>query len=119
MKFVRALLIFGAIANALFFCFHLFLGWRIHHLVKLDPGLRSLIEMLNGGGALLILFLAVASLLVAAEPAGSTGHGVGREPVSAPDGSGGGSGATPGALGDGDLRRPWRGLCRSAGAGSQ
>lgn len=61
MKAARTLLLIGGIANALFFLFHLFLGWQLHHL-QIAPPLRSLMEMLNGGGALFILFLAYVSL---------------------------------------------------------
>ncbi len=61
MKTQKTLLQLGGALSALFFLFHLFLGWRLHH-AQFDAGVRSLLEMMNGGGALLILFLAVASL---------------------------------------------------------
>jgi hypothetical protein len=67
MKIAHVLLRIGGAANALFFFFHLWLGWRVQTLVQIDPGLRSLLEMLNGGGALFILFLAVASLAFSRE----------------------------------------------------
>lgn len=56
----------GGALNALFFLFHLWLGWNFHH-GKLPPDLRALLEMMNGGGALAILFLAVASLAFPAD----------------------------------------------------
>lgn len=61
MKTARLFLRIGGIANGLFFLFHLFLGWKLHQL-QVAPALRALLEMLNGGGALFILFLAYASL---------------------------------------------------------
>lgn len=66
MKTARSLLLVGGVANGLFFLFHLFLGWRLHHLQVAAP-LRSLLEMLNGGGALFILFLTYASLVRSTE----------------------------------------------------
>jgi hypothetical protein len=68
MKLTRNLLYVGGAASFVFFLFHLWLGWRIHGFAQLDPGIRSLLEMLNGGGALLVLFLASASWLVARAP---------------------------------------------------
>ena len=67
MKLARTLLYIGGAANALFFLFHLWLGWRIHQWAQLPAGARPLMEMLNGGGALFVLFLAVASLAFNAE----------------------------------------------------
>lgn len=66
MKSARSLLLIGGSANALFFLFHLFLGWQIHHL-QIAPPLRALMAMLNGGGALFILFLAYVSLFRSGE----------------------------------------------------
>jgi hypothetical protein len=66
MKLAKTFVVVGGIANALFFLFHLFLGWKLHQL-QVAPPLRSLLEMLNGGGALFILFLAFASLAYAEE----------------------------------------------------
>ncbi|HVU35058.1 MAG TPA: hypothetical protein VHE61_16615 [Opitutaceae bacterium] len=67
MKTPTLLLRVGAAANALFFLFHLWLGWQLHQLTKLDPAIRSLLEMLNGGGAVCLLFLVFASWAVARE----------------------------------------------------
>lgn len=66
MKTTRLLLYTVAGANALFFAFHLFLGWQIHRL-QLDPALRALMEMLNGGGALSILLIAVTAIVLVRE----------------------------------------------------
>jgi hypothetical protein len=66
MKTAQKLLLVGGIANALFFLFHLFLGWQLHH-AQVVPPLRSLLEMLNGGGALFILFLTLTSLVLPTE----------------------------------------------------
>lgn len=52
----------GGILNAGFVLFHVWLGWRIHGLPGLAPGLRALMEMLNVGEVLLIAFATVASL---------------------------------------------------------
>jgi len=57
----------GGAANALFFLFHLWLGWYFHRLPGLPPFVRSVIEMLNGATALFMLFLAIASLAYATE----------------------------------------------------
>lgn len=66
MKTPRLLLQVGGALNALFFLFHLWLGWNIHHW-KLPPDLRALLEMMNGGGALALLFLAVGALAFPAD----------------------------------------------------
>jgi hypothetical protein len=75
MKTAKILLFIAGVANALFFLFHLLLGWKIHHLTQVPPNLHSLLEMLNGGGALFILFLAVAPLAFARDVLGT---GLGR-----------------------------------------
>jgi hypothetical protein len=67
MKLARILLLIGGVTNAVFFLFHLWLGWQIHRWTGLPPGARTLMEMLNGGGALFILLLAVASLACATD----------------------------------------------------
>ena len=67
MKLARTLLLIGGVTNAVFFLFHLWLGWQIHRWAGLPPGARVLMEMLNGGGALFILLLAVASLACATD----------------------------------------------------
>ena len=61
MQLPRLLLHIGGALNALFFVFHVWLGWQIRHW-SLTPGLRALLELLNGGGAFFVLFLAIASL---------------------------------------------------------
>lgn len=66
MKLAKNLLIAGGVLNAVFVLFHVWLGWRIHHM-GLPPATRSLMEMLNGGGTLFILFLAVTGLCCARE----------------------------------------------------
>ncbi|ACB75277.1 hypothetical protein [Opitutus terrae] len=66
MKTAKVLLLASGVANGLFFLFHLYMGWQLHHL-QVAPGLRALLEMFNGGGALFILFLTYASLLRAEE----------------------------------------------------
>lgn len=62
----RRLLVFTAVSNALFFLLHVWLGVQIHRL-PLDPAFKSLLELLNGGGALFILFLSAASWAAARE----------------------------------------------------
>jgi hypothetical protein len=61
MKVSKTLLQIGGALSAVFFLFHLFLGWQIHHW-NMPVNIRALLEMFNGGGAVFILFLAVASL---------------------------------------------------------
>ncbi|HUB02854.1 MAG TPA: hypothetical protein VL983_09215 [Terriglobales bacterium] len=63
----KILLIAGGILNTLFCIFHVFLGYQIHSLMHLAPPVRALLEALNAGGALFILFFAYASLLRGAE----------------------------------------------------
>jgi len=58
----KALLIVGGVLNSVFFLFHVYLGYQIHHLVRLAASYRSLMEALNVGGCLFILFFAYASL---------------------------------------------------------
>jgi hypothetical protein len=58
----RALLTVAGIVNALFGLFHILLGWQLRLATDLPPGARSLLQALNLGGALLIFFLAYASL---------------------------------------------------------
>lgn len=70
MKTQKLLLNVGGACNALFFLFHLWLGWQFHR-AQVAPGLRALLETLNAGGALLILFLAVASLAFARDVLGT------------------------------------------------
>ena len=67
MKIAKILTLIGGAANAVFFLFHLWLGWQIHKWPNLSPGLLALLEMLNGGGALFILLFAVASLACPAD----------------------------------------------------
>jgi len=58
----KALLVAGGVLNAFFFLFHLLLGYQIHHLTPVAPPYRALMEALNTGGALFILFFAYVSL---------------------------------------------------------
>ncbi len=58
----KNLLLMGGAANALFFLFHLWLGWTIWHWAQVPAGLRGLLEMFNIGGALFIGFFAYVSL---------------------------------------------------------
>ena len=58
----RTLLIVGGVFNALFFLFHIFLGYQIYLIQNIDSESRALMEMLNVGGCLMIAFFAVASL---------------------------------------------------------
>lgn len=58
----RSLILVGGVANTLFFIFHLWLGWNLHHAVQIPFPLRGLLEMFNIGGTLCIGFLAYASL---------------------------------------------------------
>jgi len=67
MKLAKTLLLIGGIANALFFLFHCWLGWQLHGWAALPPAARVLMEMLNGGGAGLVLLLAVASFACTAD----------------------------------------------------
>ena len=63
MKLAKTLLLVGGAINALFFLFHCWLGWQIHRWgTGLPPSANVLLEMLNGGSALFILLLAIASL---------------------------------------------------------
>ncbi len=57
----RAILIFGGVLNTALALFHVFLGWQIHRLQGIADGHRALMEMLNVGGTLMIVFFAVAS----------------------------------------------------------
>jgi hypothetical protein len=59
----KLLLRTGGVINALFFLFHIWLGWRIWHWTGVPEGLRALLEIFNVGGALFIAFFAYASLL--------------------------------------------------------
>jgi hypothetical protein len=67
MKTPTILLRIGGAANVIFFLFHLLMGWQLHGLTRVGPEIRSLLEMLNGGGALFILLLTVASLALTTE----------------------------------------------------
>src|SRR5512136_2548037 len=67
----RILLRIGGAVNAFFVLFHIWLGYRIH----VSPGIagydRPLMEMLNAGGVLFILFFAISSLCYAQEMLGT------------------------------------------------
>ncbi len=67
MRLAKTLLITGGVINALFTLFHLWLGWRIHHWAVLQPPVRALMEMLNGGGTLFILLITLVSLVAVEE----------------------------------------------------
>lgn len=59
----KALLILGGVINLVFGLFHLYLGYVLHTIPGIPEGYRPLMEMLNAGGALMIFFMAFASLL--------------------------------------------------------
>jgi hypothetical protein len=59
----RPLLIVGGVLNTVLALFHVILGWQIHRLQNISAGHRALMEMLNSGGALMIVFFAVASFV--------------------------------------------------------
>ena len=59
----KRLMIAGGILNALFFLFHVFVGYRIQHFSQLAANYRALLESFNVAGALFILFIAYASFL--------------------------------------------------------
>jgi len=75
MKTKLLLLRLGGISNALFFLFHLFLGWSIWHWTQVPLALRGLLETFNLAGALFIGFFAYASLC---HPAEMLESGLGR-----------------------------------------
>lgn len=57
----KALLIAGGILNAVFFVFHIILGYQIHQLTNLPAPYRALMEALNLGGVLFLFFFSYAS----------------------------------------------------------
>jgi hypothetical protein len=63
----RPLLIVGGVLNSILALFHVWLGRQIHLMPGVTPGQRALIEMLNAGGVLMIVFFAVASLACATD----------------------------------------------------
>jgi hypothetical protein len=67
----RPLLIVGGIFNVALALFHVWLGRQIHRLADVNPGHKALMEMLNAGGTLMIIFFAVASLAFAADLLGT------------------------------------------------
>jgi hypothetical protein len=67
MKLARTLLLGGGVLNALFVLFHVWLGWRILQWPQLAEGVRTLLSLLNGGGALSLGFVAAASLALPTE----------------------------------------------------
>ncbi len=67
----RILLRVGGVVNALFVIFHVWLGYRIHTSPGIAGGDRPLMEMLNAGGVLFILFFAISSLCYAQEMLGT------------------------------------------------
>ncbi len=62
----KTLVLVGGFVNALFFFFHLYLGWQLHHLA-VNPGLRGLLETFNLGGTLMIAFFALVCLAFSRE----------------------------------------------------
>lgn len=58
----RILLRIGGVVNAFFVIFHVWLGYQIHTSPEIAAGNRSLMEMLNAGVVVLILFFAISSL---------------------------------------------------------
>lgn len=67
----RILLRIGGWGNALFVVFHVWLGYHIHTSPGIAAGNRPLMEMLNVGGVLFILFFALSSLCFAKEMLGT------------------------------------------------
>jgi hypothetical protein len=67
----RPLLIIGGVLNSFLAAFHVLLGYRIHMISGVTPDLRALMEMLNAGGALMIIFFAVGSLGFASDVLGT------------------------------------------------
>ncbi len=63
----KFLLIVCGVINALFVAFHLFLSHAIQRMPGLAPGYRALMQALNVGGALLLVFLSVAFLACRAD----------------------------------------------------
>jgi len=63
----RVLLTIGGVLNSLFFLLHLLLGYQIHNLTQVAAPLRGLMQALNVGGVLFILFFAVASFFCQAD----------------------------------------------------
>ena len=63
----RILLIIGGAINVFFTLFHILLGYNIYRLPDLPEHYRSLMTMLNAGGATFILFMAIASLALTQE----------------------------------------------------
>lgn len=58
----KVLLTIGGTLNAIFVLFHIWLGYMIHVNPAISQADRPLMEMLNVGGLLMILFITVASL---------------------------------------------------------
>jgi len=58
----RALLITGGVLNSLLAVFHVFLGHSIYRIRDVAAGYRALMIMLNAGGTLFIVLIALASL---------------------------------------------------------
>jgi hypothetical protein len=67
----RILLRVGGVVNAFFVIFHVWLGYRIHTSTGIAVGNRPLMEMLNAGGVLFILFFSISSLCYAQEILGT------------------------------------------------
>lgn len=67
----RPLLIAGGILNSILAVFHGWLGYRIHLISSVTPDLRALMEMLNAGGTLMIIFFAIGSFGFASDILGT------------------------------------------------
>jgi hypothetical protein len=60
---LKILALVGGLLNGVFTLFHLWLGWQIYSVAALEPGFKSLMEMLNVGLVFLVLLFALAALL--------------------------------------------------------
>ena len=67
----RGLLLVGGVLNTLLALFPVFLSRQIHLLAGLNPGQQALMEMLNAGGTLMIVFFAAASFACASDLLGT------------------------------------------------
>ena len=75
----RTLVVVGGVLNALFVAFHVVLGWRLHTIRGIDPGIRPLLETFNGVGALELAFFAFVTF---AYPAELLGTRIGRAAIA-------------------------------------
>ena len=63
----------------MFVAFHVVLGWRLHTIRGIDPGIRPLLETFNGVGALELAFFAFVTF---AYPAELLGTRIGRAAIA-------------------------------------